>query len=145
MQSSLRAYESLWRSRAEMLRTVSLVLSTMSDVRAAFSTGDQATIRDTAGEIWPRSRSTQRDVSGDRSARQRDRVAGWARARQPEYPRCGTPPPFPEQTSGFVLQDGRLYQMVVTPVYVETRAAGQGLLNVLVAGLSGGRRGGCGV
>ncbi|MGI8989475.1 MAG: hypothetical protein ACR2I2_07810, partial [Bryobacteraceae bacterium] len=52
VRSSFRAYESLWQSRAEMLRSVSLVLSNMSDVRAAFGTGDQATIRDTAGEIW---------------------------------------------------------------------------------------------
>ena len=29
-------------------------LGTMSDVRAAFSTGDQATIRDTASELWSR-------------------------------------------------------------------------------------------
>ena len=52
VQSSLQAYESLWRARAQMLSSVSLLLSTMSDVRAAFSTGDRATIQDTAGEIW---------------------------------------------------------------------------------------------
>src|SRR6266478_7053911 len=50
--SSFEAYESLWKSRAEKLGSVSLILSQMSDVRAAFSTGDQATIRDTAGELW---------------------------------------------------------------------------------------------
>src|SRR5919206_1794204 len=50
--SSLQAYESLWKSRAEKLGSVSLILSQMSDVRAAFSTRDQATIRDTAGELW---------------------------------------------------------------------------------------------
>ena len=52
VRASLRAYESLWRSRADMLASVSLVISNMSDVRAAFSTRDQATIRDTAGELW---------------------------------------------------------------------------------------------
>ena len=52
VRASLRAYESLWRSRADMLASVSLVISNMSDVRAAFSTRDQATIRDTAGEFW---------------------------------------------------------------------------------------------
>src|SRR6266567_9252971 len=52
VSSSFQAYESLWKSRAEMLGRVSLILSGMSDVRAAFSTGDQATIRDTAGELW---------------------------------------------------------------------------------------------
>src|SRR5713226_8826233 len=49
---SFQAYDSLWRSRADMLASVSLVLSRMSDVRAAFSTGDEATIRDTATELW---------------------------------------------------------------------------------------------
>ena len=52
VQASFHAYDSLWRSRADTLASVSLVISRMSDVRAAFSTGDQATIRDTAGELW---------------------------------------------------------------------------------------------
>src|SRR5438552_7923008 len=52
VQASFRAYDSLWRSRAQTLAAVSLVISRMSDVRAAFSTGDQATIRDSAGELW---------------------------------------------------------------------------------------------
>src|SRR5262249_61727076 len=52
VSSSFQAYESLWTSRAEKLGSVSLIMSGMSDVRAAFSTGDQATIRDTAGGVW---------------------------------------------------------------------------------------------
>src|SRR5207248_9198311 len=52
LKGGFRAYESLWQARAEMLRSVSLVLSSMSDVRAAFQTKDGATIRDTATEIW---------------------------------------------------------------------------------------------
>ena len=40
---------------------------------------------------------------------------------------------FPAQTDGFALENGRLYELVVTPVYVQT-LNGQGLLNVLVAG-----------
>src|SRR5271165_4593927 len=54
MQASFRGYESLYHARADLLRSVSLALSTMSDVRAAFSTNDRATIRDTASEIWKR-------------------------------------------------------------------------------------------
>src|SRR5665647_456881 len=46
VETSLQAYESLWRARAQMLSSISLLLSTMSDVRAAFSTGDRATIQD---------------------------------------------------------------------------------------------------
>src|SRR6266852_3977035 len=52
VQASFSAYDSLWRSRADTLAAVTLVISRMSDVRAAFSTGDQATIRDSAGELW---------------------------------------------------------------------------------------------
>jgi hypothetical protein len=44
-RASFQAYESLWRSRADQLATVSLVLSRMPDVRSAFSTHDKATIR----------------------------------------------------------------------------------------------------
>jgi len=54
LEGSFGAYQSLWQSRADTLRSVSLVLSTMSDVRAAFQTNDRATIRDTAAEIWSR-------------------------------------------------------------------------------------------
>ena len=50
VQASFRAYQSLWRSRADRLSSISSILSAMSDVRAAFTTGDEATIRDTAGE-----------------------------------------------------------------------------------------------
>ena len=52
LRSSFGAYESLWQSRAATLRSVSLVLSGMSDVRAAFQTNDRATIKDTAAEVW---------------------------------------------------------------------------------------------
>src|SRR5258708_23707134 len=48
-RASLQAYESLWRSRAETLASISSILSSISDVRAAFGTGDPATIRHTAG------------------------------------------------------------------------------------------------
>ena len=54
LENSFKAYESLWSARTEMLRSISLVLSTMSDVRAAFQTNDRATIQDTADEMWKR-------------------------------------------------------------------------------------------
>ena len=50
--ASFQAYQSLWEARAELLASVSLTLSQMSDVRAAFGTRDAATIRDTANELW---------------------------------------------------------------------------------------------
>src|ERR1051326_6145404 len=54
VRSSFQAYNSLLKSRAELLSSVSRILSTMREVRLAFSTGDQATIQDTAGELWSR-------------------------------------------------------------------------------------------
>jgi C4-dicarboxylate-specific signal transduction histidine kinase len=51
-RAAFKAYESLWRSRADHLASISLILSRMADVRAAFTTGDPATIRDTAEELW---------------------------------------------------------------------------------------------
>src|SRR5436853_250792 len=40
---------------------------------------------------------------------------------------------FPRQATGFMERDGHLFQIAVTPVYVES-VRGQALLNVLVAG-----------
>ena len=54
VQASFQAYQSLWKARADRLSSISSILSAMSDVRAAFRTGDEATIRDVAGELWSR-------------------------------------------------------------------------------------------
>ena len=137
LQSSFGAYESLWQSRAATLRSVSLVLSGMPDVRAAFQTNDRATIKDTAAEVW--SKVSQSNTSnalfvvtdpmgeviaslggGDVLGNHIDVVRAAARR-------------FPDQKDGFALEHGRLYELVVTPVYVQTRDA-PGLLDVLVAG-----------
>ena len=134
MEVSAQAYEALWNSRASMLKSVSLVLSSMSDVRAAFSTRDQATIRDTAGEMWAKISQTAAiflvtDPKGNSIASLggiQNFGADIAAVREASHN-------FPSQTAGFVAQNGQLYQMVVTPVYVET-GQGPGLLNVLVAG-----------
>src|SRR5260221_4241211 len=136
VSSSFQAYESLWKSRAEMVGRVSLILSGMSDVRAAFSTGDQATIRDTAGELWakisdenalflvtdPRGRVIASLGGVANSPLSRDLPVVRAAASQ-----------FPRQAAGFMERDGSLYQIAVTPVYVES-TRGPALLNVLVAG-----------
>jgi signal transduction histidine kinase len=134
MESSFRAYESLWKARAEMLRAVSLVLSNMSDVRAAFGTNDQATIRDTAGEIWKKISQTNAIflVTDPHGAVIASLGGGRELGSQIDAVRAAEGQ-FPSQASGFVVQSGRLYQMVVTPVYVET-VRGPGLINVLVAG-----------
>ena len=136
VRESFQAYTSILRSRAELLSKVTRILSTMSDVRAAFSTGDQATIRDSAGELWskiseanaiflvtdPRGRviASLGGVTPISLSKKMD-VVQMAASR------------FPEQVSGFFLQDGELFQLSVTPVYVQS-TQGQNLINVLVAG-----------
>lgn len=135
VRGSFRAYDSLWKSRADQLAAISLVLSRMPDVRAAFSTGDPATIRDTAGEVWDRiSRPgaifmvtdprgvVLASLGRTNGAQIRDLPVVQAAATR-----------FPQQASGFLPQNGRLYQIVITPVYVAA-AQGSALLDVLVAG-----------
>src|SRR4051812_13769293 len=52
VRNSFQAYTSLLRSRAELLSSVSFIIANMQEVRLAFSTGDRATIQDTAKEMW---------------------------------------------------------------------------------------------
>src|SRR5580692_12484755 len=54
VRASFQAYDSLWRERANQLANVSLVLSRMPQVRAAFGTGDKATIQHAAGAMCDR-------------------------------------------------------------------------------------------
>jgi signal transduction histidine kinase len=136
VQASFQAYQSLWKSRERLLASVSLVLSQMSDVRAAFNTGDEVTIRDTAYELWskvseqnalflvtsPRGRLIASLGGAPESAAWRDLEVVPAAASH-----------FPKQASGFMLKDGHLYQVAVTPVYVQS-GPGSALLDVLVAG-----------
>src|SRR6202163_1022732 len=136
VRSSSQAYESLWKSRADNLGRVSLILSGMSDVRAAFSTGDQATIRDTARELWDKiSDQNALFLVTDPKGRVIASLGGV-----PTSP-LGRDLPvvraaysqFPRQAAGFMEREGHLFQIAVTPVYVES-LRGPALLNVLVAG-----------
>jgi signal transduction histidine kinase len=136
VRASFRAYESLWRAQADKLASITLILSTMSDVRAAFSTGDQATIRDTAAELWKR-------VSEDDAMFLVTDPAGVVIASLGGSPNVRLPralplveaasPNFPKQSQGFLMMEGHLYQVIVTPVYVQS-VGGPGLIDVLVAG-----------
>ncbi len=134
VKASFQAYESLWRARADQLKNVSLVLSRMPQVRAAFGETDNATIRDTAGEVWdkisqPGTLFLIADPDGTVIA-----AAGTQGAiTDAPFVRAAAKD-FPAQAPGFVVLGERLYQIVVTPVYV---ASGQGtaLIKVLVAGI----------
>jgi signal transduction histidine kinase len=135
-QASFQAYQSLWKSRADRLSSISAILSAMSDVRAAFRSGDQATIRDTAGELW----ATVSDEEafflvttprGDVIASLGGKTALPSRAAfQAVRDASGH---FPAQVSGFLASDGTLYHVILTPVYIQT-TGGTALLNVLAAG-----------
>jgi signal transduction histidine kinase len=139
LRSSFGAYESLWQSRAATLRSVSLVLSGMPDVRAAFQTNDRATIKDTAAEVWSKvsqSNGSQSSalflVTDPRGEVIASLGGGEVLGNDIDVVRAAAPR-FPAQTDGFALEQGRLYELVVTPVYVQTGDA-PGLLDVLVAG-----------
>ena len=136
VQASFQAYKSLLKSRLNLLGSVSRILSAMSDVRAAFSTGDQATIRDTAGELWAKvSEENALFLVTDPRGRLIASLSGAPESKawhELEVVRRASRR-FPDQTSGFMVKDGELYQVAVTPVYVQS-GRGLALLDVLVAG-----------
>jgi HAMP domain-containing protein len=130
---SLRAYEALWAGRVDDLAAISRVMSSMSDVRAAFMTHDSATIRDTAGQLWSQ-------VSAqDASFLVLDPAGSVIASLGGEIPDlAGTDvllksamARFPAQSSAYLAWNKHLYYVVLTPVYVQT-ASEQALLNVLL-------------
>lgn len=134
MRTGLRAYEALWKAREEMLSSVSLLLSRMPDVRAAFSTGDAATIRDTAAEVWNRiARDDALFLVCDPQGRVIASLGGeWDPGIDQLEIVTQARDRFPAQVSGFHALGERFYQVVVTPVYVTT-SRDPALINVLVA------------
>jgi signal transduction histidine kinase len=141
-RASFRAYESLWTARGDQLASVSLILSRLPSVRSAFSTGDGATIRDSASEVWDQLSRPQTlflvcdprgaviaSVAGpggkDKAVAQMSQLAAVRSAIRE----------FPKQARGFVTLGDHLYQIVITPVYVAT-TQDSALLNVLVAGIA---------
>jgi signal transduction histidine kinase len=136
VQVSFQAYTSLWKSRAELLSSVSSILSTLPEVRLAFGTGDQATIRDTAGELWAKiSQDNSLFLVTDPRGKVIASLGGAIPSSLPKNMDVVqmAAAQFPKQVSGFFLQDGELYHISVTPVYVES-GQGQSLINVLIAG-----------
>jgi signal transduction histidine kinase len=106
----------------------------MPDVRAAFQTNDRATIKDTAAEVWKRaSQSNALFLVTDPRGEVIASLGGGEVLGNHIDAVLAAASRFPAQTDGYALENGRLYELVVTPVYVET-GHGSGLLNVLVAG-----------
>ena len=140
VRSSFQAYTSLWKARAEMLTKISRLIGGMSDFRAVVGTRDQATIRDSASELWSTISDSNAvflvtDVNGKIIAS----LGGDAAPLGSRLDLVKTAAAkFPQQASGFFLHAGsqsELYQVSVTPVYVQsTRRQEFELLGVLVAG-----------
>lgn len=136
---SLQAYRSLWRERAQTLETLSSQIASTPQVRAAFGTADPATIADTSGDLL---RGLKRHLGEtglvlvtDPRGRVIARLGAGAAAPSGGLDRLDfidkVRVRFPAQQSGFEALDHRLYQFVITPVYVQS-GAGLALLNVLV-------------
>jgi signal transduction histidine kinase len=133
-RASFQAYDSLWNARADQLATVSLALSRTYQVRAAFGTGDRATIRDSAGEVWdkladdPDTLFLVSDPVGNVIAS----VGTHPDLAKADFVVAASKQ-FPKQARGLVELGSQLYQIVVTPVYVAS-SQGDALLDVLAAG-----------
>lgn len=139
VHASLRAYETLWHARENMLASVSLLMSNMPDVRSAFQTGDRATIRDTASDLWAKVYQEEAIfLVADPAGRVIASLGGAGAAAVAASPPLqaiiqGLRPNFPAQGKGFLCHSGRIWQIVVTPVYIDAQD-GSTLLNVLLAG-----------
>jgi signal transduction histidine kinase len=108
-------------------------------VRAAFQTRHRATIRDVAGELWVRISDQLKetaffavaDPAGNTVASLDTTSPFSVPGKWPMVP--AVRPRFPQQASGFSVIDGRLFQVVITPVYVDA-SQGSALMSVLVTG-----------
>ena len=135
VQASFRAYTSLWKAKANVLSTVSRIMASMSDVRAAVGTRDAATIQDSLGELWRKvSDENAFFLVTDPEGKVSVSLGGKTDLSLPveivqEATEC-----FPEQADGFFAQNGGLYHVSVTPVYVQSSSHDKALITVLVAG-----------
>ena len=138
VRNSFQAYSSVLKSRAELLSSVSRIMATLPEVRLAFSTGDRATIQDTAKEMWAKiSPSNAMFLVTDPAGKVIASLSGsspMAFEKQLDVVRQAAPR-FPEQSSGFHSRAGELYHLSITPVYIDSSGGRSALLNVLVAGI----------
>jgi signal transduction histidine kinase len=139
VRNSFQAYRSLLKSRADLLSDVSFIMAALPEVRLAFSTRDQATIQDTAKEMWSKiSPSNAMFLVTDPRGKVIASLSGSAPAMAFEKQLdvvAAAYPQFPKQASGFYSRNGELYHLSITPVYVDSTGELPALLNVLVAGI----------
>ncbi|MCU1292982.1 MAG: integral rane sensor signal transduction histidine kinase [Bryobacterales bacterium] len=135
IRASIQAYQSVWKARTQVIAAITELMGTMSDVRAAFMTRDQETIRDSAQELWSR-------VS-DQSAvflvlDPEGHLICSLGKNSGELPVATIPlhqvtAKFPKQLAGYLRVNRHLFYVVLTPVYVQGGSEPL-LLNVLCAG-----------
>jgi signal transduction histidine kinase len=132
VSTNLQTSEALWATRVRTLASISRIISSMSDVRAAFMTRDEATIRDTAQELWGRvSEENASFIVLDPTGKTIASLGGEfsdSLISGPSLKRAAMH--FPNQVSGFLERDRRLLYVVLTPVYVQS-GNDQALINIL--------------
>ncbi len=137
--ASFQTYESVWRARQEMLGATSQIISSLPNVRAAFGTHDVATIRDSATEVWETVKQRAEEGSFFIVTDPNGTIIAALASDSPSVLPASWPvvarvrDVFPQQVSGFRVQENKLFQLVLTPVYVDS-SRGKLLINVLVAG-----------
>jgi len=136
VQDGFQAYTSLFQSRADLLSSVSRLLASMNEVRLVLSTGDRATIEDSASELWSKvSDSSPIFLVTDPAGKVIASLGGVTSLpldRNLQVVQEASKR-FPQQSTGFLLEKGELYQISVTPVYVDS-THDRALLKVLVGG-----------
>jgi signal transduction histidine kinase len=137
-RTSLASIDAFQKAREENLAGISALLSSMPNVRAAFGTGDVATIRDTTAEVFQKLPASVRASTFFVVANPRGEVvASFTDAKAAElpesFPDVAAAESFPRQAAGYSVINSQLYQLVLTPVYVDV-ARGNALLAVLVSG-----------
>jgi len=135
VRESFQAYDSLWKSQTDLMSSVSRVISGEPYVRAAFNTNDAATIQDSAGELWRKiSDATAIFLVTDPLGNVVASPGGKTDLKLPAEVVQAAADCFPQQASGFFVQNGELYSISVTPVYVQSASGQDVLIKALVAG-----------
>jgi signal transduction histidine kinase len=144
VRASLATVDASLESRNEHLATASALLASMSDIRTALGTHDPATISDSAEEFWSRADARHEHVRmAVFAVVGPDGVVVASGARKtPSALARGTRIPdsvlnparqaFPSQSRAFSEWDGAVWQVLVTPVYVDS-SNHPALLDILVA------------
>jgi len=135
IRASLQAYKAVWNGRTQALSATTALMAQMPDVRAAFGTRDQATIRDSAGELWRRisDQSAAFLVLDPEGHLISSLGADSDDLAVPQIPMKEVRARFPSQLAGYLHQGSKLFYVVLTPVYVQSSHKPL-LLNVLCTG-----------